>query len=79
MISLNPRDDPAMGWLRAVLGVHAARLRAAARTGDRGASAVELAVISAVLIGVAILVTKFIIDFVNKQGAAIQHQVVPSP
>jgi Flp pilus assembly protein TadG len=79
MISFDPRNDPVMCWLRAVLGAHSARLRAAARAGDRGASAVELAVITAVLIGVAIIITTVIINFVNKQKSAITNQVVPNP
>jgi Flp pilus assembly pilin Flp len=79
MASYDPRADQAVSWLKAVLGTHSARLRASLRTGDRGASAVELAVITAVLVGVAIAVLTVIITFVNKQSGSIQNQVVPSP
>lgn len=79
MTSFDPGNDQAICWLRAFLGTHSARLRAAARTGDRGASAVELAVITAVLIGVAIVILTVIVQFVKNQKGSIQNQVVPNP
>ena len=41
-------------YLRAALGARAARLRTALADGDRGASAVELAVITAVILVIAV-------------------------
>jgi hypothetical protein len=79
MVSYDPRKHEAIAWLRAFLGTHAARLRAGLRAGDRGASAVELAIITAVLVGLAAAILVIIINFVNKQGNSIKSQVVPSP
>src|SRR5229473_1457030 len=47
------RNHPGAAFLRAFLGTHAARLRMALGQQDRGASAVELAIITAVLVGLA--------------------------
>jgi Flp pilus assembly protein TadG len=66
-------------YLRAFLGTHATRLRSALRQQDRGASAVELAIITAVLVALAAAILVIIVTFANKQGTAIQNQVVPSP
>ena len=79
MGNLDPRNSPAVSWVRALLGTHAARLRASAKAGDRGASAIELAIITAVLVGLAAAILVIIVNFAHKQGTAIQNQVVPSP
>ena len=73
------RTHPVTPYLRAFLGTHAARLRAALGEKDRGASAVELAIITAVLVGLAAAILVIIVTFANKQGTNIQNQVVPSP
>lgn len=41
-------------YSRLLLARHAARLRAAHGQGDRGASAIELAIITAILVGLAV-------------------------
>lgn len=79
MGAFDPRTGPAAAWLRAVLGTHSARLRAALAERDRGASAIELAIITAVLVGLAAAILLIIVNFAHKQGDNIQNQVVPSP
>jgi len=66
-------------YLRGFLRAHAARLRAALAAGDRGASAVELAVITAVLVGLAVAILVIVVNFANKQGTAITNTNVPNP
>jgi uncharacterized membrane protein len=75
----DPRMDPALSWLKALLGAHGKRLRASLRAGDRGASAIELAIITAVLVALAAVILGIIVAFTKKQGNSIQNQVVPSP
>jgi Flp pilus assembly protein TadG len=65
--------DPALIYLRAFLGVHAAALRSAWRDKDRGASAVELAIISAVILVVAAIVLAAVRFFVSKESKAIRN------
>ena len=64
-------------YLRAAFGVHMARLRAAIRDGDRGASAVELAFITAGLLIVAAAIYGAIQVFVNNQSTKIQNNNGP--
>jgi hypothetical protein len=59
------------GYLRAVLGVHTTRLRDAVKTKDRGASAVELAIITAVIVAIAIVVLVVVRNFVTTQSGNI--------
>jgi uncharacterized membrane protein len=75
----DPRMDPALGWLKALLGAHGERLRASLRASDRGASAIELAIITAVLVALAAVILGIIVTFTKNQGQSIQNQVVPSP
>ena len=63
-------NNPVSGYVRAFLGVHLAALRAARREQDRGASAVELAVITAMILVVAVVLLVAIQHFVR--GAAKQ-------
>ena len=63
-------NSPVASYLRAVLGVHLVTLRAAWRAKDRGASAVELAVITAMILTVAVILLAVITHFVK--GAANQ-------
>jgi hypothetical protein len=53
------------GYVRAFLGVHVAALRTAWRESDRGASAVELAVITAMILVVAVVLLLAIQHFVR--------------
>src|SRR5205807_1916939 len=69
----------AIRYLNTFLTAHAARLRAAVAGKDRGASAVELAVITAVLVGLAVAILVIVVNFANKQGTAITNTNVPNP
>jgi Flp pilus assembly protein TadG len=60
-------------YLRAVLGSRAARLRAALAERDRGASAVELAIITAVILVIAVALLGVIRAFVTNQSNQIQQ------
>jgi hypothetical protein len=60
-----------MTFLRTVLGVRVAHLRAAARDKDGGASAVELAIITAVILGIAAALLLVIKNFVTTESAQI--------
>jgi Flp pilus assembly protein TadG len=65
-------------YLRAANGVHMARLRAALRAGDRGASAVELAFITAGLLLVAGVIYIAIRTFVKTQSTNITGNTGPA-
>jgi Flp pilus assembly pilin Flp len=65
-----------INYLRAFLGT---RLVKARESGDRGASAVELAVITAVLVALAVLILGVIVTFAKKQGDSITSTNVPTP
>jgi hypothetical protein len=60
-----------MTLLRTVLGVRLVRLRVAARDKDTGASAVELAIITAVILGIAAALLLVIKNFVSTESAQI--------
>ncbi len=59
------------GFSRTFLRLHLERLRSAAREQDRGASAVELAVITAVILGIAIALLLVIGNFVTGESNKI--------
>lgn len=61
---MNPLNDPGIEYLRALLG----RRLAAARSGDRGASAIEWAIITGLLAIIALAI--FIIIKTKIVGAA---------
>jgi len=63
-------------YLRAFLGTRITALR---ESNDRGASAVELAVITAVLVALAVLILGIIVTFAQKQGTNITNTGVPTP
>ena len=60
------------GYLRAVLAAHLDRLGDARAVGDRGASAVELAIITAVILVIAALILGAINEFVGKESDKIK-------
>ena len=60
-------------YLAAAVSTHQARLRAALRDGERGASAVELAIITALMLVVAGAVVAAITIFTNKANTQIQN------
>lgn len=64
-------------YFRALLGTHVAKLRAAWRDGDRGASAIELAIITAVLVVLAIVVLAVIDKFVKSNASSITDTFKP--
>jgi hypothetical protein len=64
-------------YMRAANGVHVARLRAALGAGDRGASAVELAFITAGLLIVAGIIYVAINAFVTNQSNKITGNTGP--
>jgi hypothetical protein len=61
-------------YLRAFLGTRVTALRASE---DRGASAVELAVITAVLVALAVLILGIIVTFAKNQGNQIKQTNPP--
>lgn len=63
--------------LRAILAWHMARLRVATREKDRGASAIELAIITAVLVGLAVLILTIIYNFAQGQANTITTHTIP--
>ena len=63
-------------YLRAFLGTRVTALR---ESEDRGASAVELAVITAVLVALAVLILGIIVTFAKNQGTNITNTTVPNP
>ena len=75
---MNPASPPGLllHYLRAFLGTRVAALRASQ---DRGASAVELAVITAVLVALAVAILGIIITFADTQGRNITGTTVPTP
>jgi Flp pilus assembly pilin Flp len=55
-------------YLKTLLGVHLTRLRTAMADRDRGASAVELAVITAVILAIAFALLAVIKTFVTNES-----------
>lgn len=74
---MNELSPPGMlyRYLRAFLGTRITALR---ESDDRGASAVELAVITAVLVALAVLILGVIVTFAKKQGDQITNTNVPA-
>ena len=60
-----------MTFLWTILGVRLAQLRTSARDKDAGASAVELAIITAVILGIAAALLLVIKNFVTTESAQI--------
>ncbi len=58
-------------YLRALLGARRARLASARDRGDVGASAVELAIITAVILGIAVALLAVIKTFVSSESSQI--------
>jgi len=77
-MNLPPGAEPAR-YLQLLMNAHTARLRAARNDKDRGASAVELAVITAVLVGLAVAILLVIVNFAKTQSTNITNTNVPNP
>ena len=60
-----------LGYLRAALGMSAARLARARRDSELGASAIELAIITAILVGLAVTVLVIINTVVTSRANQI--------
>ena len=60
-----------MPYMTALLGVHRTRLAQARDRGDTGASAVELAIITAIVLGIAAALLVVIQTFVKKEQTKI--------
>jgi hypothetical protein len=71
--------NEAAHYVQAFLGVHMTRLRTAVQDKDRGASAVELAVITAVLVGLAVAILLVVVKFATAQSTKIANTNVPNP
>ena len=71
--------NEAARYVQAFLGVHVMRLRTAVQDKDRGASAVELAVITAVLVGLAVAILLVVVKFATAQSTKITNTNVPNP
>ena len=65
------------GYLRALVAGHTTTLRRALREKDRGASAIELAIITAVLVGLAVLILTIIYNFAQGQANTITTHTIP--
>jgi multisubunit Na+/H+ antiporter MnhC subunit len=63
----NPRAD----YLRALMGIRISRFQRAARERDAGASAIELAIITAVVVGLAVAVLVIVTNVVNNRANEI--------
>ena len=60
-------------FVRAALGARIARFRGARGRRDVGASAIELAIITAILVGLAVLVLVIVTNVVNKRATQITN------
>lgn len=67
-------DDPmvvfALAWLRT-------RMEPLRARSDRGASALETAIIAAVLIGAAVAIGAIVLDKVNQAGEVVKTKPIP--
>ena len=74
----HPPRGPVATYLGAMLAAHAERLRQARQDGERGASAVELAIITGILVLLIVGIVTVIYTVVNKAKTNIQH-TIPNP
>ena len=72
----NLLDHPVVAFTMAFVRTRLEPLRARS---ERGASALETAIISAVLIGAAVFIGKIVIDKVKGAGDTVQNQDIPKP
>jgi hypothetical protein len=68
---INPPGHPEITYLRAFVGTRAARLSDARKRQDVGASAIELAIITAILVGLAVAVLVIIENVVTSRAGQI--------
>ena len=68
---INPPGYPEFAYLRALAGTRIAHLSDARKRQDMGASAIELAIITAILVGLAATVLVIIYNIVNSRASQI--------
>jgi multisubunit Na+/H+ antiporter MnhC subunit len=68
---INPPGYPEFAYVRALAGTRIARLSDARKRQDMGASAIELAIITAILVGLATTVLVIIFNIVNSRASQI--------
>jgi hypothetical protein len=68
---INPPGHPEITYLRAFAGTRIARLSDARKRHDMGASAIELAIITAILVGLAVTVLVIIDNVVTSRAGQI--------
>ena len=71
----NLLDHPMVAFTMAFVRTRLEPLR---ERSERGASALETAIISAVLIAAAVLIGKIVIDKVNGAGDVVKNEQIPS-
>jgi hypothetical protein len=69
-------DHPVVAFAMAYVRTRIEPLR---ERSERGASALETAIISAVLIGAAVFIGKIVIDKITQGGQAVTDQQIPKP
>jgi hypothetical protein len=68
---IKPPGYPEFAYVRALAGTRIARLSDARKRQDMGASAIELAIITAILVGLAATVLVIIYNIVNSRASQI--------
>jgi hypothetical protein len=68
---INPPGFPELAYVRAFAGTRIARLNDASKRRDLGASAIELAIITAILVGLAVAVLVIINTIVTNRANEI--------
>jgi hypothetical protein len=68
-------DHPMVAFTMALVRTRLEPLR---ERSERGASALETAIISAVLIAAAVLIGKIVIDKVNGAGETVKNEQIPA-
>ena len=71
MIRINSPGYAELAYVRAFFGIRIARLSDARKRHDAGASAIELAIITAILVGLAATVLVIIYNIVNSRASQI--------
>jgi Flp pilus assembly pilin Flp len=72
----NLLDHPMVAFTMAFVRTRLEPLR---ERSERGASALETAIISAVLIGAAVFIGKIVIDKITQAGNNVKSQDIPKP
>lgn len=71
MMLTNLTHSPQAEYLRAFMGIRLIRFRQARRCRDAGASAIELAIITAIIVGLAVVVLLVVTNVVNNRSTEI--------